>query len=42
VLTRPKRGFETSLPVPRGDGFAAAVALGSRGEMLGRSNTIRL
>jgi outer membrane protein assembly factor BamB len=42
VLTRPKQSFETSLPVPRSDGFATAVALGSGGQMLGRSNTIRL
>ncbi|MGH3073110.1 MAG: arylsulfotransferase family protein [Gaiellaceae bacterium] len=42
VLTRPKQSFETSLPVPRRDGFATVVALGPRGQILGRSNTIRL
>jgi hypothetical protein len=42
VLTRPKQSFETSLPSPRRDGFATAVALGSGGQILGRSNTIRL
>lgn len=42
VLTRPKESFETSLPVPRRDGFVRAVALGTRGRVLGRSNTIRL
>jgi hypothetical protein len=42
VLTRPRRGFETSIPVPRGERFAVAVALGARGRVLGRSNTVRL
>jgi hypothetical protein len=42
VATKPKRGFETSFPTPRRDGFAAAVALGARGRVLGRSNVIRL
>jgi hypothetical protein len=42
ALTRPKKGFETSLPVPRSRAFAAAVALDSRGNVLGRSKTIRL
>jgi hypothetical protein len=42
VLTRPKTSFETSLPVPRGLGFAAAVALDARARVLRRSNTIRL
>ena len=42
VLTRPKQSFETSLPSPGRSGFATAVALGARGQILGRSNTIRL
>ena len=42
VLTKPKKRFETSLPAPRDGGFAAAVALGARGDVLGRSNTVRL
>jgi hypothetical protein len=42
VLTKPKGGFETSLPVQRSRAFAAVVALGSRGNVLGRSKTIRL
>ena len=42
VLTRPKQSFETSLPDPRRARFATAVALGARGQILGRSNTIRI
>jgi hypothetical protein len=42
ALTRPKKGFETSLPVPKSGAFAAAVALGADGEELGRSKAIRL
>jgi hypothetical protein len=42
ALTKPKKGFETSLPIPRGSAFAAAVALGLHGKVLGRSKTIRL
>lgn len=42
VLTKPKRGFETSLSVPKGGGFAAAVALDAQGGVLGRSQTLRL
>ena len=42
ALTKPNKGFETSLPVPRGSAFAAAVALGLHGNVLGRSKTIRL
>jgi hypothetical protein len=42
VQTKPRRSFETSLPVPPGRRFAEAVALDSRGRPLGRSNTIRL
>ena len=40
--TKPKKGFETSFPAPRRGTFVAAVALGSRGKILGRSKTIRL
>jgi hypothetical protein len=42
VATRPRRSFETALPVPSRRGFAAAVALDAGGRPLGRSNTIRL
>jgi hypothetical protein len=42
VLTKPKQGFETSLPVPAGGGFGVAVALDARGRVLGRSNPLRL
>jgi hypothetical protein len=42
ALTKPKQGFETSLPLPRGSVFAAAFALGEGGQVLGRSKTIRL
>jgi hypothetical protein len=42
ALTKPKKGFETSLPIPRSAAFAAAVALGSDGNVLGRSKAIRL
>ncbi|TML89602.1 MAG: ArsR family transcriptional regulator [Actinobacteria bacterium] len=42
ALTRPKKGFETSLPVPASGTYASAVALGPVGEELGRSTTIRL
>ncbi len=40
--TKPKKGFETSFPAPQRGTFVAAVALGSRGKILGRSHTIRL
>jgi hypothetical protein len=42
VLTKPKQGFETSLPVPAGPGVGVAVALDTQGRVLGRSNTLRL
>jgi hypothetical protein len=42
VLTRPKKGFETSLSVPPSGRFAAAVGLDSHGRDLGRSKTLRL
>jgi hypothetical protein len=42
VRTKQRRSFETSFALPRRDGFAAAVALGARGRVLGRSNAIRL
>jgi hypothetical protein len=42
VLTRPKRGFETSLPVPEGGPVVAAVAIGRHGRVLGRSKAVRL
>jgi hypothetical protein len=42
ALTRPRRGFETSLPVPRSARFAAAVALGPKGRELGRSSVVRV
>jgi hypothetical protein len=42
TLTKPKQGFETSFPAPPRGSFVAAVALGSKGKVLGRSDTIRL
>jgi len=42
VLTTPKTGFETSLPVPPSGRFAGAVALDARGRVLGRSEGVRL
>jgi hypothetical protein len=42
VLTRPKTGFETSLPIPPSGGFAVAVALDARGRIFGRSNPLQL
>jgi hypothetical protein len=42
AATKQKKGFETSLPVPPRGAFAAAVALGSHGNVLGRSKAIRL
>ena len=42
VLTRPKQGFETSLPLAAGGGFRVAVALDAQGRVLGRSNALRL
>jgi hypothetical protein len=42
VLSRPKHGFETSLPLPTSAAFAAAVALDACGRTLGRSNVLRL
>jgi hypothetical protein len=42
VARKPKRGFETTLAVPRGNGFAAAVALDAKGRVLRRSNVVRL
>jgi Arylsulfotransferase (ASST) len=38
----PKRGFETSFPIPRGTRYAAVVALDAGGRALGRSRTVRL
>jgi hypothetical protein len=42
VSTRPKRSFETALPVPVGRRFVRAVAVGAGGRVLGRSNTLAL
>jgi len=42
VTARPRRSFETRLPVPAGRRFVRAVALGAGGRVLGRSNTLRL
>ena len=42
VGTKPRRGFETSLAIVPGHGWAAAVALDARGEVLGRSRPIRV
>ncbi|HEY7693819.1 MAG TPA: arylsulfotransferase family protein [Gaiellaceae bacterium] len=40
--TYPKRGFETSLPIPPGTRYAAVVALDAAGTPLRRSKTVRL
>ena len=42
MLTRAKKSFETSLPVPASGDFAAVVALAADGRILGRSNVVRL
>jgi hypothetical protein len=42
ALTMPRRGFETALPIPRGTRYAAVVALGAKGNSLGKSKTIRV
>jgi hypothetical protein len=42
LLTEPKRSFETSLPLPPHGDVAVAVALDSRGRVLGRSKALRL
>jgi hypothetical protein len=42
VATRSKRSFETALPVPAGQRFVQAVALGAGARVLGRSNALRL
>jgi hypothetical protein len=38
----PRRGFETTFPVPAGVRYAAVVALDRHGRQLGRSKTIRV
>jgi hypothetical protein len=40
--TFPRRGFETSFPIPRGTRYAAVLPLDTHGRPLGRSKTIRL
>ena len=40
-LTKPRQGFETRLPIPRGTRYAAVAALDAAGNELGRSKTIR-
>lgn len=40
--THPKRGFETSFPIPPRTRYAAVVALDAAGRPLGRSATVRL
>jgi hypothetical protein len=42
VLTRAKKGFETSFPVPANGDVAVVVALAADGRILGRSNVVRL
>jgi hypothetical protein len=42
VLTRPKTGFETSLPFPADRRVVAAVALDRERRVLGRSRPLRL
>ncbi len=40
--TRPRLGFETPLAIPRGAGYAVAVALNRDGETLGQSHALQL
>ena len=42
AATVPRRGFETSLPLPSDARYAAAVALDTNGRPLGQSATVRL
>jgi hypothetical protein len=42
VVTKPKKGFETSLPIPPSGQVAVAVALGAQGRELSRSKPLRL
>jgi hypothetical protein len=42
ALTKPRRGFETALPVPSGARYAAVAALDQSGKPLGTSRTIRI
>jgi hypothetical protein len=41
-VTMPRGGFETKLPLPPGDRYAAVVALDQRGKALRTSRTIRI
>jgi Arylsulfotransferase (ASST) len=42
ALTKAKKGFETSFPVPPSGDSAVVVALAADGRVLGRSNVVRL
>ena len=42
AMTLPRRGFETSLPMPPGARYAAVVALDAGGKPLGQSATVGL
>jgi Arylsulfotransferase (ASST) len=42
TLTKPRGGFETRLPIPRGMRYAAVAALDEAGNELRRSKTIRV
>ncbi len=42
ALTKPRGGFETRLPIPRGSRYAAVAALDEAGNELRRSKTIRV
>jgi hypothetical protein len=42
TVTRPRKGFETELRVPKAARYAAAIALDRSGKPLGRSKTVRI
>jgi hypothetical protein len=42
VLTRPRTGFETTLPLPPDARVVVAVALGAKGHVLARSDVVRV
>ena len=42
AMTKPRGGFETRLPIPKGSRYAAVVALDEAGAELRRSKTIRV
>ena len=42
ALTKPRGGFETRLPIPKGGRYAAVVALDAEGNALRGSKTVRV